>query len=137
MTEPDAQEPTTILVVDDDPSVRRFLKSALRKKGHRVVAAATGQEAVPMVFHQQVDIVLIDVKMPGLSGTQTLRHLLEVDPSLAVIMLTGYGSIATAREAMRLGAYDYLTKPFDPAYLEEAIADSLHLKQKSVVVTKQ
>ena len=137
MTEHSVPDATTILVVDDEPSVRNVLKMALRREGRRVVTASNGQQAVAKASRQKLDVVLLDLRMPRLCGIETLQRLLEVDPGLVVIVLTGYGSIETAREAMRLGAYDYLTKPFDVALLEEVVGDSLHQKQRSPVVRDQ
>ncbi len=137
MAEQPVANAATILVVDDEPSVCEFLKNTLRSETRRLLIASSGQEALTRASRQQIDVVLLDLKMPGVGGIETLRRLLEIDAGLAVIVLTGYGSIDTAREAMRLGAYDYLTKPVDAALLEEVIADSLHLKQKIRVHTKQ
>ena len=137
MTERPVPEAATILVVDDEQSVRNFLKQALCREGRQIVITSNGHQALKMAARQQVDVVLLDLKMPRLSGIETLKRLLEVDAGLVVIVLTGHGSIETVREAMRLGAYDYLTKPFDMAFLEEVIADSLHLKQKIAADTER
>ena len=133
MNERSAPEGTTILVVEDDPSLCRCLESALRKEDRRVITALNGQQAVKQTLREKVDVVLLDFKTPGLSGIGTLRHLLELDPGLAVIVFTAYGSVESAREAMRFGAYDYLTKPLDLSLLEDVVADSIHLKHKSPV----
>ena len=130
MTQHSVPHAPTILVVDDDESVRKFLKEALCGEERQILTASNGQQALTMASRQQVDVVLLDLKMHGLSGIETLQLLLKVDAGIVVIVLTGNGSIETAREAMRLGAYDYLTKPFDLTFLEEVIADSLRLKQK-------
>jgi DNA-binding NtrC family response regulator len=119
----------TILAVDDDASVLAFLEIALRAEGRRVLTASDGQQAVAAVSHQKVDVVLLDLIMPGLSGLGALERLLEEDPDLVVIVLTGYGAVNTAREAMRLGAYDYVTKPFDISFLEDVIADSISIRR--------
>jgi YesN/AraC family two-component response regulator len=83
-----------------------------------------------MASHDKPDIVLLDLKMPGLSGIETLQRLMAIDPDLVVIVLTGHGSMETVKEAMRLGAYDYLTKPVTPEFLEEIMADNLSLKKR-------
>jgi two-component system NtrC family response regulator len=126
-----------ILVVDDDSSVRDFLRDVLSRKGRTVLTASNGQQALETASSRQLDVILLDMKMPGLGGTETLRRLLEVDAGMVVIILTAYGSIQTAREAMRFGAYDYLTKPVQPRFLEEVIADSLHQKQRTAVSLEQ
>ena len=130
VTECPALQEATILIADDDPSVRELLETVLRKDGCRVLTASDGQQAVAAASRQKVDVVLLDLRMPRLSGLEALQRLLEVDERVVVIVLTGYGALDTAREAMRLGAYDYVTKPFDITFLEEVIADSLSLKQE-------
>ena len=127
----------SILVVDDEEMVRSFLETAISSKGHRVLTASDGQQAERMAARHEFDVVLLDLVMPGPSGTETLQHLLKARPGLVVIMLTGYGSLDSAREAMRLGAYDYLTKPIDPVFLNEVIADNLHLKQEMAFSVEQ
>jgi two-component system response regulator AtoC len=130
VTECPVLQETTILAADDDPSVRTFLETALRAEGRRVLTVSDGQQAVATVSSQKVDVVLLDLMMPGLSGLEALERLLQADAALVVIVLTGYGAVNTAREAMRLGAYDYVTKPFDISFLEEVITDSLSLRQE-------
>ena len=119
----------TILVVDDEPFVRGLVVDALSAQGRCLLSASSGEEAVAMASAQKLDAIVLDLKMPGMSGIETLRRLLEIDDTLAAIVLTGYGSAETAREARRLGAYDYVTKPFDMAFLGEVVADSLLQKQ--------
>lgn len=131
MVEPGVPEATTILVVDDDASVREFLAKAFGGQGCHVLTACDGQAAASLASQQSIDVVVLDLKMPGWTGQQTLRRLLDVHPDLVIIVLTGYGRTESAREAMRLGAYDYVTKPFDFAFLEEVVADSLHQKRKA------
>ena len=137
VTECPVLQGASILIADDDPSVREFLETVLRKEGCRVLTASDGQQAVAAASRQKVDVVLLDLRMPGVSGLEALQRLLEVDERVVVIVLTGYGALDTAREAMRLGAYDYVTKPFDPAFLEEVIADSLSLKQEIALDREQ
>ena len=137
MTEHPVPAATTILVVDDEQSVRHFLQKALRRAGRRVVTASDGQQALRIDTRHHVDVVLLDLKMPGLSGMETLQRLLKADAGLVVIVLTGYGCGESACEALRLGACGCLTKPFDLAPLEEMIADGLQRKQKTAVATHQ
>ena len=137
VTECPVLQGASILIADDDPSVREFLETVLRKEGCRVLTASDGQQAVAAASRQKVDVVLLDLRMPGVSGLEALQRLLEVDERVVVIVLTGYGALDTAREAMRLGAYDYVTKPFDIDFLEEVIADSLSLKQEIALDREQ
>lgn len=102
-----------ILVVDDDATFRNRLMIALRKRGFETHGAADFTEA--MAVAQQCDPAraIVDLRMPGESGLTVLKHLIARDPDIEVVVLTGYGSIATTKEAIQLGARDYLTKPAD------------------------
>ncbi len=108
---------TQILIVDDERIMRDSLKGWLARDGHDVETAASGEEALEIVKKKRFDILLVDIKMEGISGLEVLRQVTESDPDVAVIMITAYGSISTAIEAMKNGARDYLLKPFDPEEL--------------------
>lgn len=101
------------LIVDDDERFRERLLKAFRQRGLAVEGAADAQGALSLVRATQFRRVLIDLRMPGSDGLTLLRALLEHDPELHVVVLTGFGSIVTAVEAMQLGARNYLTKPCD------------------------
>ena len=105
---------TKILIVDDELIMRESLSGWLKRDGHVVVSAASGEDAMRMLKNSRFDILLVDIKMEGMSGLDVLRLVKESDPDVAVVMITAYGSISTAVEAMKKGAYDYLLKPFDP-----------------------
>jgi len=105
---------TKILIVDDELIMRESLAGWLERDGHEVSAAASGEEAMEVLKDSRFDILLVDIKMEGLSGLDVLKQVKENDPDVDVVMITAYGSIATAIEAMKNGAYDYLLKPFDP-----------------------
>jgi len=102
-----------VLVVDDEESVRIILQRFLKEAGYDVVTAADGQEALDKVSELKVRVVLSDVKMPGMSGIEVLRKLTADYPDICVIMATAVVDTQTAVEAMKLGAYDYVTKPFN------------------------
>ena len=102
-----------ILVVDDESVVRETLERFLRPHGYEFVVASHGQEALGSAALQRFEVVFLDIMMPGLSGMETLKELLECSPDTSVIMITGVAEMETAVKAMRLGAYDYVTKPFD------------------------
>ena len=102
-----------ILVVDDEVNIRNALVTMLEKKGHRVHGVGTGEEALQHLEEARTDFVISDLKMPGMGGMEFLRRLKEKWPDTEAVVMTAYGSIDTAVEAMRLGAYDYLTKPID------------------------
>ncbi|RLB78621.1 MAG: sigma-54-dependent Fis family transcriptional regulator, partial [Deltaproteobacteria bacterium] len=86
----------------------------LERDGHKVDKAASGEEALKLLENTRYDILLLDIKMDGMSGLEVLKRVRESDPDVAVVMITAYGSVSTAIEAMKNGAYDYLMKPFDP-----------------------
>lgn len=103
-----------ILIVDDQESMRLTLSLLLRKQGYEVTVAASGEEAVAMVDREIFDVVVTDLKMEDLGGLDVLHHLKRVHPATEVIILTAHGTIGNAVEAMKLGAFDYLAKPFEP-----------------------
>ncbi len=105
---------TKILIVDDELIMRESLAGWLERDGHAVQTAPSGEDALEMLKETRFDIMLVDIKMEGISGLDVLRHMKENDPDVAVVMITAYGSIPTAIEAMKNGAYDYMLKPFDP-----------------------
>jgi DNA-binding NtrC family response regulator len=100
-----------ILVVDDDPSLRRVLQAQLEEEGYEVAAAASAQQTESILQLRSLDLVITDLKMPGMSGLELLRHIRSQHPQTIVVMLTAFGTVDTAVEAMKAGAYDYLTKP--------------------------
>jgi two-component system, response regulator RegA len=102
-----------MLVADDDERFRERLSKALRARGNEVHAASDHESALALVSSLRFDRALLDLRMPGPGGLVLLRDLRQLQPDVEVVVLTGYGSIATAVEAMRLGARDYLTKPCD------------------------
>ncbi len=102
-----------VLVVDDEKSVRELLQRTLAEAGYDAVTAANGQEALDKVSQLQIEAVLLDIKMPGMSGMEVLRWLTANRPDTCVIMITAIADAQTAVEAMKLGAYDYITKPFN------------------------
>jgi len=102
-----------VLVVDDEVNIRNALVTLLEKKGYRVWGVGTGEEALEHLEEARTDLVITDVRMPGIGGMEFLRRLKDKWPETEVLVMTAFGSIDTAVAAMRLGAYDYLTKPID------------------------
>jgi DNA-binding NtrC family response regulator len=102
-----------ILVVDDEPAMRRSLAIMLRREGYTVGEAPDGGLAVEHVDRDTVDLVIADLRMNGVSGLDVLRHVKQAHPDVEVILMTAYGTIEAAVDAMRLGAYDFVTKPFE------------------------
>ena len=103
-----------ILIVDDELIMRESLAGWLQRDGHTVQTAPSGEEGLEKLKDSRFDIMLVDIKMEGMSGLEVLQQVKESDPDVAVVMITAYGSIPTAIQAMKNGAYDYMLKPFDP-----------------------
>ena len=118
-----------ILIVDDELVVRDSLQQWFDSEGYEAGAVASGREALTAVQQKQWDLALIDIKMPGMDGMELQRKLHEVDSELTVIMMTGYASVETAVEALKRGAYDYITKPIDPDELVHLVANALGHKR--------
>jgi two-component system response regulator PilR (NtrC family) len=118
-----------ILVVDDETSMRQLLEITLRKEGYRVTTARSGSKAVEAFEKSPYDLVISDIKMPDMSGVEVLRHVKGVAPETPVIMITAYSSAETAVDALRLGAYDYIAKPFKVDELKTTIKNALEKKQ--------
>ncbi len=114
-----------ILVVDDEKNIREGLAKLLEMEGHRAVSAADGREALALLERGDVDLVVTDLKMPNLPGEELLRRAQTTIPGLPVIILTGHGTIESAVQAMKAGAYDYLTKPVDMSRLTLLVARAL------------
>ena len=109
----DGGAPARILVVDDEPSVIDVFQEFLSAQGYALWIASSGEEAVQKIPELRPDIILTDINLPGLSGLEVMRHAKQVDPEVAVIVVTGYASASTAIDALRQGAFNYVTKPFD------------------------
>ncbi len=110
-----------ILVVDDEERFRNTMSKLLTVEGYEVSIAGTGPEALEMLRQNLHDLVILDVRMPEMNGVQVLSEIKKIDVSLEVIIMTGYTSVDTAKEIMKLGAYDYLLKPYAIAELLEKI----------------
>ena len=102
-----------ILVVDDDESLRRVTQLQLEESGYQVLTAATGEQALALIDEHAPGLVISDLKMPGMSGLDLLRETLAARPETTVILITAFGTVETAVDAIRAGAYDYITKPID------------------------
>ncbi len=132
----------TILLVDDDPSLRTVTKYHLQSAGYEVRLAVDGQEALELYKAEAPDLTITDVQMPKVNGMQLLAEVRRLDPQALVIVITAYGSIENAVEAMKQGAYDYLTKPFSRDALLPVVKrameykalrhDNLHLRQELI-----
>jgi DNA-binding NtrC family response regulator len=107
----------SVLIVDDKDSLRDMLAKTLSMEGYEVETAADGHDALRLADARRFDVVLTDLKLPTMDGIEVLSKLKEMDPSQEVIVMTAFGTIETAVHAMKLGAFDFLTKPFDPQHL--------------------
>jgi DNA-binding NtrC family response regulator len=113
-----------VLFVDDEIDFLETLMKRMKKRGVDVVGVGSGEQALDYLNKQPVDVVVLDVRMPGIDGIQTLREIKRLDPLMEVIMLTGHASIEVAIEGMELGAFDYLMKPADIDELFYKIQDA-------------
>ena len=128
-----------ILVVDDERSMRELLAIVLRREGYEVLLAENGRAAIELLEREPVDLLISDIKMPDVSGVDVLRAAKRVDQDILGIMITAFASTDTAVEAMRLGACDYLSKPFDVDLLKMKVREKIEnrqLKQENVLLKR-
>ena len=116
----------TILVIDDEKIIHESCGRILQEAGYTVETAMSGQEALEKLKGKRYDLVLSDIKMPGMSGVETLEKMKKDVPDITVVMFTGYSSVETARDTMKLGAYDYIPKPFTPEELLSVVEKALN-----------
>ena len=118
-----------ILVIDDDDSLRRVLEYNLAQEGYAVLSAVSGEQGLELLKKEGADVVVTDVRMPGMDGLQVLEGARKVDPNIQVIILTAFGSIEMAVEAMKAGAFHYISKPFNRDELKLTLKKALQLKE--------
>ena len=106
-----------VLVVDDEPDIRDASERILSRVGYQVQKASRGDEALDILNKESVDIMLLDLKMPGMDGLEVLERIRKQNTEIQVIVITGYATVETAIEAMKQGAYDFIPKPFEPDQL--------------------
>ena len=119
----------TVLVVDDEVRIRRLLEMALGDGGYRVLAAGSAEEAEHLLEKEAVDLVLTDLALPGRSGLKLLSHIRSQGSETPVILITAFGTVESAVEAMKLGAFDYVIKPFRTEEIEALVARALQLRR--------
>ena len=115
----------SILIVDDDNRLRRSFEKLLTQEGHEVKTASSGEEALPLVRYDEFDLIVMDVRLPGMDGLMTFKAIREIEPLLPVIIMTAFGTTETAINATKMGAFDYILKPFN-------IPEMLELIEKAV-----
>jgi len=118
-----------VLVVDDDESVREMMAEALRIDGHEVTTAAAGEEALELVREIAFDVNFVDLVMPGINGLDVLKNILQLSPDADVVVVSGFATIEVAVESMRLGAADFVTKPFSNTHLQVVVSKVLERRR--------
>ncbi|MGD0590431.1 MAG: sigma-54 dependent transcriptional regulator [Bacteroidota bacterium] len=124
--------PQSIMIVDDELIVRESLKKWFRQDGYRVESAEDANHAIKLMNEGPWDLALLDIKMPGMSGLDLQKRLKEIDKNTSVIMITAFASVESAVQALKEGAFDYVTKPIDPEHLTHLVTNAL--KQRKLVV---
>lgn len=126
-----------MLIVDDEEPVREVLRDYFIEQGYAVIATADGEAALAAFARERPDVVLLDVRMPGLDGLQVLKRLRESDPDVAVIMVTANDDVAIARETLSVGAFDYVAKPFDFEHLSQTVMTAITRSARSPLGDKR
>jgi excisionase family DNA binding protein len=119
----------SVLIVDDEAVIRDFFSRLL--SNHTILVAASGEEAIEIVKKSRPDLILLDIRMPGIDGIETLKRIKEIDKTIPVIMLSAYGTLETNMKAAKLGAYTSMAKPFDTKDMESVINNALLSEQNS------
>ena len=120
----------SVLIVDDEKNIRLTLRETLKSLHLSVDSAVNGEEALDMAAQQSYDLVLLDLKMPGIDGIDVLRRLRELSPKTAVVLLTAHGNVESAVDAMKLGAVDFLQKPFAPQEIRDLVTQVFARQKK-------
>jgi DNA-binding NtrC family response regulator len=124
----------TILVVDDEAGPRESLRMILKPR-YEVHTASNGQEALRLIQDEEFDVVTLDLNMPGLSGIDVLKEIKKVKPNTEIIVITGYGTLANAQEAIRFGAGDFISKPFNVAEIISIVAKSFERRSYALKIS--
>jgi DNA-binding NtrC family response regulator len=124
----------TILVVDDEAGPRESLRMILKPR-YEVHTASNGQEALRLIQDEEFDVVTLDLNMPGLSGIDVLKEIKKLKPNMEIIVITGYGTLANAQEAIRFGAGDFISKPFNVAEIISIVAKSFERRSYALRIS--
>lgn len=120
----------SILIADDEPNIRRVLEATFQREGYEVMTAESGKKALDILkANQSTDVLISDLIMPDINGVELLEIVRDTNPSVSVVMITAHGTIKTAVDAMRLGAFDYVTKPFDVDELKTLVKKAIERRQ--------
>ena len=131
------RRPASILVVDDEASIRNLLTDVISKEGYEVTTAADGEEAVGLLQRDHFELIISDLAMPGINGIQVLLEAKRIDPDYPVIIITAYPSANDVRKIMRLGAADFIMKPFNVDWIKYAVVKALEIRRRLASATKQ
>ena len=128
---PNLEADSRILIIDDEKSVRDFLELFFKKKGYSNISSVNnGKDGIAAVEKEDIRLALVDVRMPDMNGLDVLKKIKELKPDTGVIMITGYPEESVAKQAIEKGAFDYIIKPFDLAYLELSVLTKIILMAK-------
>ncbi len=133
-------DPAGILIIDDEESIRDSMSQVLRKEGYRVRTSVEGKEGLQIFNQENIQVVFLDLKLPGIKGMDILTRIKEISPETPVIIITGYASIDSAIEAMKRGAFDYMAKPFTPEevrVITKKALDSRRLLYENIYLRKE
>ena len=130
-------EKVKVLMVDDEEQFRITTSKILSRRGYETTMAGSGEEAIEILEKERHDVVILDIRMPGIDGHEALAQIRKIDPDLQVIMLTGHGAIDSAKESLKHGAFDYLNKPCDIDLLASKIKDAYGATKKGVKEEKK
>ncbi len=118
-----------VLIVDDEPNLRKILSAQLTRDGYDALTAEDGEQGLQMLREHHIDLVITDLKMPKVDGMTLLKRALEIEPELPVVLITAHGTIDTAVEALKRGAFDFVTKPFDKDEVRQIVAKALKTRE--------
>ena len=121
---------TDVVVIDDEDSICEGCFQTLEADGYRTTTAPDGRKGLELIETVHPKVVVVDLKMPGITGMEVLAEVSKIDPTIVTIVITGYGSVDSAVESMKVGAFDYLTKPFGPEQLLESVKQGMELSEK-------
>src|ERR1700719_4411983 len=122
-------EKKQVLIVDDEPNLRKILSAQLSRDGYDVLTAEDGERGLMQLREHHIDLVITDLKMPKVDGMTLLKKALEEEPELPVVLITAHGTIDTAVEALKSGAFDFVTKPFDKDEVRQIVAKALKTRE--------
>ena len=117
-----------ILVIDDEANLRRVLAAQLGREGYEVHMAEDGEKGLALLREHHIDLVITDLRMPKVDGMEVLRQAVQMDPDLPVVIITAHGTVDNAVEALKTGAFDYITKPFDQAEVKAIVRKALRTR---------